>query len=147
MGIIDNLFIKINRNISVIHSLPGRLRVHIPLTRKIPEEYSAFISLMKAILSIPDEINSIEISSLSGSVLILYDKDRSSEKKIMTFIDSVMDILVRIKDSLGDKLSAEDLKAERIETVKEKLIAELKKGLTPGPILDRTMEINTDVLA
>lgn len=147
MGIIDNVFIKLNRKIRVIHTIPGRLRIHIPLIRKIHEEYSTFIPLMKAILSIPDEINSIEISSLSSNVLILYNKEISSEKKIIAFIDSVIDILIRIKDSLGEKLSARDFNSERVEILKEKIIAELKKGLTPGPIIDRTLEINTDALA
>jgi len=146
MGIIENLFIKLNRNITVVHTLPGRLRIHLPIVKNIPAEYEEFLPVINSILSTPEEITSIEVSPLSGNILIKYDKGKSTEDQIITFVDSVMEILFRFKEKVADILNSGSFKVEMAEKAREKLIETFAKSVTTGPYIDRTLEIERDVL-
>lgn len=62
-----------------VHQVPGRLRVKIPSLRSSPEQAWKIQELL-------DELNGVERSSvnpITGSVLVLYDRDRVDSEEIL----------------------------------------------------------------
>jgi len=66
-----------------LHSVPGRLRVKIPQLRHRP----AVAETISAALAF-EGINSVRIKSLTGSVVVEYDKDMISENKVLGAIEA-----------------------------------------------------------
>jgi hypothetical protein len=66
----------------VVHSLPGRIRLHIPPIKKIPQKWhleSSYFELAKRIKG----ITKLEVCFLTGNALILYDTKITSEQDII----------------------------------------------------------------
>ncbi len=66
----------------VMHSIPGRLRLHIPYIKKIPENWhleESYFELAKKVKG----ISKLELSFVTGNVLILYDVKLTNEQDII----------------------------------------------------------------
>jgi len=58
-------------NYSVVHHVRGRIRVQVPIIKKLPVE-----TLKKlAVIPIPEGIKDVRANPVTGSVIITYDPD------------------------------------------------------------------------
>lgn len=74
VGILDFIF-KQALVINVQHALPGRVRLFIPLIKKIEEDFAPALDTIEELLFTIPGITSINPNYLSGRVLIHYDPD------------------------------------------------------------------------
>ena len=91
----------------VVHRLPGRLRVHIPLLQKLPKEYDGLANRMAALLAVPDEVESATTSLTTGNVLICYDPASVTEVDVLGYLRGMFEIFVRNRERF-EGLAPED---------------------------------------
>lgn len=79
----------------VIHRLPGRLRIHIPLLRRLAREHQPTADAVGRLLAAPEEISRVTVSLDSGNALLLYDEGRLTEAEVLDYLRGVLDIFLR----------------------------------------------------
>ena len=84
----------------VVHSIPGRLRLQVPLLKKVGHERRGWIQLICSLLKFPEGIKDVTVSRVTGTVLLHYDSALVSEKEILSFISSVSRVFISQKDDL-----------------------------------------------
>ena len=84
----------------VVHSIPGRLRLQVPLLRKVGHERRGWIQLICSLLKFPEGIKDVTVSRVTGTVLLHYDSTLVSEKEILSFISSLSRVFISQKDDL-----------------------------------------------
>ena len=83
----------------ILHSLPGRLRLHLPLLKKIQNENAEWDTMISQYLEQPQGIESASVNLITGNVLFNYDPELLSERDIIQFVDSIISVLMsRRKD-------------------------------------------------
>ena len=97
MAKILNLIKDSIASVRVIHSIPGRMRIHVPYLKKIQsmpfndmlwrEENYSFIS----------GVTSIEPNFTTGNILIHYNNDIISSKKILQMINNFTSLVLKHK--------------------------------------------------
>ncbi len=76
--------------VSVVHRLPGRVRLHIPLLGHVPEAWRETLTIIEQVLRIPEGISEIRMEPRTGNVLIIYDTDLLREKEILETLRAVL---------------------------------------------------------
>jgi len=76
--------------VRVVHRLPGRLRLHIPLLGHVPEAWRDTLTIIEQILRIPQGISEVRMEPRTGNVLIIYDTNLLREKEILETLQSVL---------------------------------------------------------
>ncbi len=79
----------------VSHRLPGRLRLQIPLLRRVPEDWGDIVTLFEEVGSAPDGIHELSTDQRSGSLLVAYDPEALQEADVTTYVQSLLDLLFR----------------------------------------------------
>lgn len=69
--------------VKVVHHLPGRLRLYVPLLERLSSEWRRYQSNIIDIVELKEGIVDIEMSIVSGRVLIMYDPERTSKSQIL----------------------------------------------------------------
>ena len=77
----------------VEHSLPGRLRLRIPALKRIPEDWGGASVLLERLFRVPDGVGYVKVDLRSGSVLIGYDQNRTTQDDILAFLGGVTALL------------------------------------------------------
>ncbi len=96
-SLIFDIFVKVH----VIHSLPGRIRMHIPQAKKIPKEWQfekLYFDVVKKIKGVKD----ISFSYTTGNALLEYDNKITSEDEILRFLNKMASIAARHQKQLGN---------------------------------------------
>ena len=89
----------------VVHSIPGRLRLQVPLLKKVGKEGQEYIQVLSSLLKIPEGIVDVSVSRITGTVLLHYDSSLVSEEEILSFISSLSRVFVSQKDDLSRLLT------------------------------------------
>lgn len=76
--------------VQVVHRLPGRLRLHVPLLGHVPEPWRGTLTIIEQILIIPEGISQVRIEPRTGNVLICYDTNLLLEKDILETLRAVL---------------------------------------------------------
>lgn len=89
--------------ISVVHSIPGRLRVHFTGGSKAMEFLQRQDTMpQKVFLYKLSGIGSFEFNPLTSRALIVYDPDKLNEGKIMTWLKRLQGLIIqRVIDGAG----------------------------------------------
>jgi len=95
----------------IVHSIPGRVRLKVPLLKKIDKKHHEYAPLVCRLLTIPDGIDSVSASPVSGTVLLHYDANSVSEQELMQFISSLTRVIVEQKDELTQLLKDDPARA------------------------------------
>jgi hypothetical protein len=105
----------------VVHRLPGRLRLHLPILSRIEgatslnqEDFCRFIANACG-------IRSVALSGHTGNVLVTYDPDRVSESQILSALRRLSLAAARVVPRLLM------LSPERREKVGERIVAFLQR--------------------
>lgn len=89
--------------ISVIHSLPGRVRIKIPGLAKAEGFVSGLSEADKKHFFCVKGVETIEFNFKTSNVLIHYDGQRTNEKQIVHLLNLLRDILISAFKSRGKK--------------------------------------------
>ncbi len=81
MFISDMLF-NMHVRVKVVHSIPGRLRLHVPFAKKIPSEWridDVYFDVFKCIHGVTE----FEFNYITSNALVKYDPNITDEKHII----------------------------------------------------------------
>jgi hypothetical protein len=123
----------------IVHRLPGRLRLRVPAIRQIDHAQQEWAFVWRDLLGGTDEIESVEVSPTTGSVLIRYDPDRLTEAELLAFLHAVNRVVLQHWNRLAALPAAELPEALR------RLVRAIRAGMRHRLVLDDKLEISTDV--
>jgi len=83
---LEGIFKSIHLRPRILHRLPGRLRIHIPILRQISEQFQKFVHLMLKDFTLPEGIHSVKINFITGNILVEYDLNHTGEKEILFWL-------------------------------------------------------------
>lgn len=79
----------------VLHSLPGRVRIHIPIIKKI-SPYKEFIdAILQSLCAKNDALESISCQISTGNILICYNSQRITEERIVNLLEYIGKFLLK----------------------------------------------------
>ncbi len=119
----------------VIHSIPGRLRLHIPMLKKFGQRYRNWALVICELINEPDGIEEVSPSLVTGTVLLHYDHNKLTEAEIVNFISSLGKIFISQRDELSP------FAEEKPELVLNRLKEWLNSALTHRLHLDSQQRI------
>lgn len=104
----------------VIHRLPGRIRIEVPVLRKVPPEHREGASALIAALPLPAGVKSLRSSFVTSNLLIEYDPEIIREEQIFTYINGIVELVANHRGQLANVTPAEvsDVLARVTEHVK-----------------------------
>lgn len=123
----------------VVHSIPGRLRLHSPLLKRARLENKEWVTLVSELINIPDGIDEVKTSVTTGSILLQYDSKKLTETEIVSFISSLTKIFQTHRQEF------ERLFEEHPSVIKDRLRSWLQNALSHRLHLDEQLRIPTDV--
>ncbi len=91
--ILKKSYLALNK-VKIIHSIPGRIRLFIPLLNKVPEELKKYENYVSSILKLKTGINKIDYSYTTSKILIEYDKNKLNEKDIVNWMNKIWLIIL-----------------------------------------------------
>ncbi|MGO9121060.1 MAG: HMA2 domain-containing protein [Desulfomonilaceae bacterium] len=118
---LNTLLIQWGLKVRLLHKLPGRLRVEISMLRKIPVEKRELIEKVIGRVALPSGIKSLDLSFISGSVLLKYDAHIITEQGVLATIRELVNTVVYHREALRG-IGNENLPAviEKLNGVVEK---------------------------
>ena len=125
----------------VLHALPGRLRIHLPLLKRLPIENGGAVQFVARVLSVPTGITEVAPCLVTGNVLVNYDAERLTADDVLRYLRSATQLCLSNRDRL------EGLTAGRLQEVEERLCKWLSGQLSYRLELDGNARIPEDVLA
>jgi hypothetical protein len=75
--------VKHLKQVKVVHHLPGRLRLHISLLERLSSEWCRYQADLIEIIKLKRGIIDIEMSIISGRVLIYYEPEHTGKSQIL----------------------------------------------------------------
>jgi hypothetical protein len=126
---------------TVVHRLPGRLRLRLPALQKLPREQQEWALLWRDLLCSPEAIQAVEINLLTGNALIRYDSVAITEAEVLNFMHSVNRFVLRH----WDRLAATS--ADALPAVVRKLQQVAGAALRHRPVLPDNLEVPDDLWA
>jgi len=97
---LETLLLQWGLKVRVLHKLPGRLRVEISMLRKIPVEKRELIQKVIGRVALPSGIRSLDLSFISGSVLLNYDPHIMTEHGVLAIVQELANTVVYHRDAL-----------------------------------------------
>jgi hypothetical protein len=73
----------------VVHSIPGRMRLHVPLLKKLHNGNEDWVAAIVDLLKTPQGIDEVTPSLATGNILLRYDNDKLTESEILNFLNSI----------------------------------------------------------
>jgi hypothetical protein len=61
----------------IVHRLPGRIRIHIPILEKLPGEWLTYSEHTAELIKMRNGIEKVKIRPITGSLIICYDPERN----------------------------------------------------------------------
>lgn len=101
--LLDHLISSASR-ITVLHSVPGRIRVHIPHLTRIMDLLGGILDLDQLPDTFP-AVHSVDFSLVTGNAVISYDESVISEAQILKSMRTLFRQLVRHRRTLQELAS------------------------------------------
>ena len=122
----------------VVHSLPGRVRLQVPLLKKAGRDHHHWSDLLCTLLKVPEGIEEVSANSVSGTVLLNYDTNMVSEQEILSFLTSLSRVFVSQREDLARLMKNDS------DTIFNCLREWLQRTVTQRLHLDVTQRIISD---
>jgi hypothetical protein len=74
----------------IVHRLPGRIRIHIPALKKLPEKWWIYRKPSSELIRMKKGIKTAEVQPISGSLLIEYDPEVVNEKGVLKWLETLV---------------------------------------------------------
>ncbi len=107
----------------VVHSLPGRLRLHVPIIKKIPPEWQVEDNVFFEFFQLIPGVKNVSFSYMTANVLMVYDESVINESQILLWIRRISEVILKYSGQL--KVST----PERLVKVLKDLMPEIRKEL------------------
>lgn len=108
--------------------LPGRLRIRFRKADLLPAEALPYLHYIYDVLTLLDGVYDAAVNPRIGTVLITYDKDQTNAKKILHWVDTVVDTgLTLVKEDTWQGASEETI-ARMMRERLELRLAKIKEG-------------------
>lgn len=125
----------------VVHALPGRLRVHLPLLKQVPAADADWVVRVARLLSAPDAIKDATPDLRTGNVLIQYDAHALTQGDVLRYLRGVTQLWLTNQSRLMA------LPPERRGDIEERLQEWLRAQVTYRLHLDGHAKIPNELLA
>jgi hypothetical protein len=79
---------------TVIHRLPGRLRIHIPALKRAEGRRKEWIREWQRLLELPPAVRSVELNFCTGNALVRFDPAEMTEREILGFLQALGRLIV-----------------------------------------------------
>lgn len=89
MDTIPAIIKKHLKRMKIVHQLPGRLRLHIPLLEGLSSDWGRYQSDLVDIIKLKEGVVHIELSTITGRVLIVYDPLRTDPTQILQWFKTI----------------------------------------------------------
>jgi hypothetical protein len=132
---LEMIFKSIHLRPRILHRLPGRLRIHIPVLRQISEPFQKFVHLLLQDFTLPEGIRSVRINFITGNLLIEYDIKGTEEKEILRWLEDI----AKIAEGAWSKFSR--VKNGNKDQISENLIEYLTQKANTKVKLDKNFHI------
>ena len=86
----------------VVHSLPGRLRMFLPLLKRIGSDAEIPAELISEIIDAIPGVERLSVNALTGTILIEYDRSFLSEKHIVSVVITLGKTAITYRDRLTE---------------------------------------------
>jgi hypothetical protein len=126
---------------TVVHRLPGRLRLRVPALRRLSGSQQECAWLVRDLLQMPPQIQSVDVNLTTGSVLIRYAADALTEAEVLGLLESANRFVLRYWDRLAATPPGE------LPQVLNRLQEVAANALHQRPALDEDIEIPDHVWA
>ena len=124
-----------------LHSLPGRVRVNVPVLKRVPPSMNHLVPMVSSLLTAPEAIQKAQASHVSGNILLHYDPKRVSERDVLNWLDGLLRVFLSHRDRFMT------LDPAQIPAAVDRLRTWLAANVGPNLNLETTLEIPEDVLA
>lgn len=92
---VKNYIIKHFAKVKVVHSIPGRLRLKVPKTINVPEEFRHYDKLVVDGIKILKGIEEIKFNYVLGTILLTYDTNKLYEEKVLKWINVSIEVVIK----------------------------------------------------
>ncbi len=82
-------FNKLLNQVKVVHRLPGRVRISVPLLDRVPSEWLRYKTDLIKIIKRRQGIEDLELSIVTGRVLIHYDPRQITQTRVLQWMRRV----------------------------------------------------------
>ena len=108
--------------------LLGRLRIRFRKVDLLPAEALPYLYYIYDVLTLLDGVHDATVNPRIGTVLITYDKDQTNAKKILHWVDTIVDTgLALVKEDTWQGASEETI-AHMMRERLELRLAKIKEG-------------------
>jgi len=137
--ILRDLALRYALRIRVRHSLPGRLRLHVDALKSVPPESQHLAALVARLLGVPRGIERVDVTFVTGNLLVQYDVGTITEQEILRYFRGVLALAQKHWENL---LS---LTEEQIPDTVDRLVRILSLALQNRVELESEIELPDDV--
>lgn len=123
----------------VLHRLPGRLRLHLPILHDVTVDHSLVGEFMTQFIGLPNGIERVEPSMTTGNVLIHYKPDVITEDEILLWLNQLRHIIIKHWEKLSQQ------KPEEWPQVMERLKKVFNDSMQYRLAFTKEIEIPDDV--
>jgi hypothetical protein len=81
----------------IVHSLPGRIRIHIPILEKLPSGWLTYSEHTAELIKMRNGIEDVKIRPVTGSLIICYDPDQIGESEILTWLKTLVETFLSME--------------------------------------------------
>ena len=109
----------------VVSDIPGRLRIKFSQYKRLPKEAYPYMHYAEEALEMLPGVTKATVNVYTGSILIEYDRKKTSATKVLRWIDIIVDTDVKVDMSYtGERIPSEQ---ELYELGKKVLTNKLKE--------------------
>ena len=98
---ISDILFNMQIKVKVVHSIPGRLRLHVPFAKKIPQEWridNVYFDVFKCIHGVKE----FEFNYVTSNALIKYDPSATNEKRIVDNLKAMTKLANKHRQKLSE---------------------------------------------
>ena len=103
----------------IVHSLPGRVRIHYPALARVSSRWHKFTAPVSELVNLKPGIQKTNIQPTTGNVLISYDADVLVEKDITNWLETM------VKTVLDNIREYSSISEENLETLLNRIRTQL----------------------
>lgn len=121
----------------VVHSIPGRLRLNVPLLKRMGKVHHGSTKLLSVLLKQLEGIEDVSANHVSASILLHYDSKVLSDEEILSFFSSLCRVFLSQKDDLARLLEKDNdiifrcLKDWLQRSIKRQLHLDINQRIVP----------------
>jgi hypothetical protein len=123
------------------HRLPGRVRISVPLLRRVPDGGRALARQLEPLFLMPEGMESVQVGFLTGNLLVRFDTGALDERQVLRWTT----LLYRLMWDHWDRLCA--VPGDRVPAVIDRVRTVLSAAMQDHRGFSHEVEIPPDVWA